>query len=128
MKTKQYSWNRNLSSHRIAVTKFAVYAFVQSVAVALIFVLGMGIASDGSREYVVTTAMLGLLSMMVSFTVFYTFMMAMYKWVIETEEEKKEAPPTPPIKETYYQDKAGNFHLAPPGEKWGRVVETVNRG
>lgn len=128
MKTKQYSWNRNLSHHRIAVTKFSVFAFIQSVAVGLVFVLGMGIASDGTREYVVTTAMLGLLSMMVSFIVFYVFMMSMYKWVIEERQDSEKAPPTKVIKETYYEDGAGNFHLAPPGEKWGRGAETVNHG
>jgi hypothetical protein len=119
MKNKTYSWNRNTTSHRIAATKFSVYAFIQAVALSLIVILGMGIASDGTREYIVTTAMLGLLAMEISFVVFYVMMMVMYRWVLEVDEKGK-IPPTLPHKEVYYQDKAGNFTLAPQGEKWGR--------
>lgn len=123
MKQKQYSWNRNTAHHRIAITRFSVFAFIQSVFVGLLVTLSMGISSDGTRVYIVTTAIVGLIGMVVTFASFVVIMTVMYQWVCDNDA----SPPPPPQKEppdVFYQDENGGFWKAPKSGGGG----SVNRG
>lgn len=99
----KFSWNRNTAHHRIALTKFAVIATIQSTFLGLLVILGMGIRSDGSREYIVTTAVLGLASWVVSWWVTFSVMGVMYKWVLENDREKAEKPPMDQRADEYWE-------------------------
>lgn len=112
MTSKKYSWNRNTAHHRIALTRFAVVAMILATFVSLLMVLAMGIKSDGSRGYVTTTAILGLLSFIVTWTVFFSFMGSMYRWLCDEDRQGKlseSIPPTLPKKEVMWQDVDGNW-------------------
>jgi len=103
-KTK-YNWDRNIPHHRIALTRFSVFAFVQSMFVNLLTILAMGFSSDGTREYVVITAVMGLVGQVVSFGLFFMMMSIMYNWVIserEIKENGREKPAT-----VFYETKTG---------------------
>ena len=88
----KFSWNRNTAHHRIALTRFAVIAFIQATAMSLLVVLGMGIASDGTRQYIVTTASLGIVAWMLSFWVVFSLMGVMYRWVLENDRTAEKTP------------------------------------
>jgi hypothetical protein len=83
---------------------------VQSVFCGLLIVLGMGIASDGTRTYIVYTAILGLLGMVVTFASFLMVMTIMYRWVNEQDQERKDPPTLATDKHwiyPYYQSNNG---------------------
>lgn len=125
---QKFSWNRNVSHHRIALTRFAVFAFVQAVAAGLLMTLSMGIASDGTREYIVTTAMAGLATAIIAYFGTFVLMGVMYRWVIESDMEPVEkTPPTPPRKQVMWEDKNGNWWESSRHPKVGEG-ENVNRG
>lgn len=105
----KFSWNRNTAHHRIALTRFAVLATIQSTFLALLLVLSMGIKSDGSREYIIATATLGLASWVVSWWVTFSLMGVMYRWVLENDRDRTEKQPEKQPDDTfwevpYYQD------------------------
>lgn len=105
----KFSWNRNTAHHRIALTRFAVLATIQSTFLALLLVLGMGIKSDGSREYIIATATLGLASWVISWWVTFSLMGVMYRWVLDNdrigdEKQPREKQPKSYIEATYYDD------------------------
>ena len=78
-----YAWNRNASTHAMALTRFAVFSFIFSSFNFLIVVLSMGVYSDGTRQWVEWTVIGGTLATVVSFVVFFTMFVVMYQWVNE---------------------------------------------
>jgi hypothetical protein len=111
---KKYTWNRNVSHHRIALTKFAVIALIQATFVSLLLVLAMGIKSDGSRAYVVQTAILGLLAWVVCWWTVFGLMGVMYRWVTESDASddtsNKQKQPIREIWDTpWYETKNGYY-------------------
>lgn len=107
-----YSWNRNASHHRIAMTRFTFIAFIQSLFSGLLVVLAMGIASDGSREYVVTTCILGLIGVIVTYATFMTVMSVLYAWVLESDRTDPPTPEKTGIVRNYYQTGKDKWELA----------------
>ena len=105
---QKYTWDRNIPHHRVALTRFSVFAFIQSLFAGMLTILGMGIASDGTRYYVTMTAILGLLTMLVTFGFFFMMMAIMYNWVID-EREKKWEPKAEkkPTADVFYQTATG---------------------
>lgn len=111
-KESGYSWNRNAAHHRIAITKFAAFSLVFSCLVSALFLIGMGAWSDGSREYVVTTAYVCLTSLLVSWSVMFYVMSAMYVWVCE-EGRNSPTPPKEKRPEVWYQEGNGWKKIPP---------------
>lgn len=108
---KTYSWNRNTAHHRIAITRFSIFSFLQSIFVGFLVTLSMGIKSDGTQAYIVTTAICGLAGMVVTYSTFLMVMVIMYQWV--NEQDVRQQPPPPEKKEpvdVFYQTKEGNFY------------------
>lgn len=111
--TKKYSWNRNVSHHRIALSRFALYAYIMSVPLAMLTTVLLGRASDGSRDYVVKSAIGGGLIMVGSFLAIFVAMSVMYRWICDMDAERED-PPTPPqkvVENTYYQRIDGGWEL-----------------
>ena len=119
---KTYSWNRNAAHHRIAITRFAAYSLIFSCLVASLFLIGMGMWSDNSRQYVVTTAAVCLVALLLSWACMFWTMCAMYVWV---NEEGRNSPTLPKEKqaEVWYQEGSG-WKKLPIGGKGGGEVST----
>lgn len=106
MNNKIYSWNRNVSHHRIAMAKFSIYAYLMSLVSAWGTVLILGIKSTGERDYIaMSIAAAGFVHVGV-FLAIFCGMTIMYRWVCDLDV----SPPkikAPPKAEKFYQTDTG---------------------
>lgn len=105
-KNSGYSWNRNVSHHRIAMTRFAVYAYIMSLVAAWGTALIIGWQSDSSREYVVMSVAAAGFVHVGSFLAIFVIMTVMYRWVCDVDAmytgKAKETKP-----DKFYQTETG---------------------
>lgn len=111
---KSYSWNRNVSHHRIALTKFGVFSFLSAFVAMMGTNLTMITIYDGTKQFVMTTMLIGFLGFLFVFMVMFLMMTVMYRWVCDVDASEVVSDPPTLTKEkaiNLYQLEDGNYHL-----------------
>lgn len=125
MKSGKYSWNRNVSHHRIALTRFGVFSFLSAFVAMMGTNLSMSTIYDGTKQFVMVTMVIGFLGFLFVFMTMFLMMTVMYRWVCDMDVQKHEDPPAPLTKEgkiNLYQLENGDYKL------FDGVGGNVNRG
>lgn len=125
---KEYSWNRNVSHHRIALTRFGVFSFLSAFVAMMGVNLSMATIYDGTRHFVTVTMVIGFLGFLFTFLMMFLMMTVMYRWVCDLDRSRERPPYPTKVKERHdreisiYLQESGDYYLA----GWGEVSTAVD--